>query len=89
MGYVIYTNMKHSQQIKSLTDDLNTAKATLQKLAGKTVVLGSQYDPNANADGILAAKIGSQSYLPSDMKQSYNASKNATVSPAPFQVTVI
>jgi uncharacterized protein YjbJ (UPF0337 family) len=82
LGYVIYKNNKQDKLIQEIKNELEDAKAKLEgvnisALPAKVKETFGMAKPNVDLQ-IFGDKVS----------QVYNASKNATVSPAPYQVVV-
>jgi hypothetical protein len=79
LGYVIYKNNKQDKLIQEIKNELEDAKAKIEgvnisELPTKIKETFGMTKPNVDLE------------LFGNVKQPYNASKNATVSPAPYQV---
>jgi uncharacterized protein YjbJ (UPF0337 family) len=82
LGYVIYKNNKQDKLIQEIKNELEDAKAKLEgvnisELPTKVKETFGMAKPNVDLQ-IFGDKVS----------QVYNASKNATVAPAPYQVVV-
>jgi len=80
LGYVIYKNNKQDKLIQEIKNELEDAKAKLEgvnisALPTKVKETFGMAKPNVDLQ-IFGDKVS----------QVYNASKNATVAPAPYQV---
>jgi len=80
LGYVIYKNNKQDKLIQEIKNELEDAKAKLEgvnisALPEKVKETFGMAKPNVDLQ-IFGDKVS----------QVYNASKNATVAPAPYQV---
>jgi hypothetical protein len=80
LGYVIYKNNKQDKLIQEIKNELEDAKAKLEgvnisALPAKVKETFGMAKPNVDLQ-IFGDKVS----------QVYNASKNATVAPAPYQV---
>ena len=83
LGYVIYKNNKQDKLIQEIKNELEDAKGKLEMVAGQAITeLPTKIKETF---GMTRPNIDLQLFG-TEVKQAYNASKNATVSPAVIQV---
>lgn len=85
LGYVIYKNNKQDKLIQEIRNELDDAKAKLETASGQ--VITELPTKVKETFGMGKSNVDLQIFG-DKVSQVYNASKNATVAPAPYQVVV-
>ena len=83
IGYILYKNNKQDKLIQEIKNELEDAKAKMEGVSGQVI---TELPTKVKETFGMATPNVDLQIFGDKVSQIYNASKNATVAPAPYQV---